>query len=362
MKINGDFWKTIWLDKNCCVNVIDQTLLPHKLETKKLTNGNDAYLAIKNMIVRGAPLIGVTGAYGLALSIKDDQSDSNLENNFYLLKSARPTAVNLSWALERVYKKIIKCKLEQRFEEAIKEANLIAEEDIKMCSNIGENGSTILKGIYLKKKLGSVGKPLNVLTHCNAGWLATVDWGTALSPIYKAHRAGLNIHVWVDETRPRNQGASLTAYELAGEGIPHTVIVDNAGGHLMQANLVDVVIVGCDRAASNGDICNKIGTYLKALAAKDNNIPFYAALPVSTIDWNIPDGLNIPIENRSTEEVSHIQGLNQYGEIEKVSLTPRGTKTINPSFDVTPSNLITGIITEKGICEANSLALKSLYI
>ncbi len=362
MKINGKSWETIWIDESYCVNVINQTLLPHQFKIEKIENDNDAYFAIKNMIVRGAPLIGVTGAYGLALGLKSNQSDENLTRSFKLLESARPTAVNLSWALKRVYNKIIDLPQNQRFLVAIEEAKIIAKEDIWMCSKIGDMGLEIIKEIYLKRSIKDKNKPINILTHCNAGWFAAVDWGTALAPIYKAHRESINIHVWVDETRPRNQGASLTAFELSGEGIPHTVIVDNAGGHLMQNGLVDLVIVGCDRATSNGDICNKIGTYLKALAARDNNIPFYAALPVSTIDWDIDNGIgSIDIENRSSEEVSHICGLDNNGDINKIRIIPKQSKCLNPGFDVTPASLVTGIITEKGICKANKESLKSLY-
>ena len=251
-----------------------------------------------------------------------------------------------------------------RFLAAIKESENIKNEDIQMCSDIGDNGLNLLKSLYAKKNTSNEeDKVLNILTHCNAGWLATVDWGTALAPVYKAHRAGMRIHVWVDETRPRNQGASLTAFELKGENIPHTVVVDNAGGFLMQKNLVDIVIVGSDRTTSTGDVCNKIGTYLKALAAFDNNIPFYAALPFSTIDWNLENGLNsIPIEERSIEEVSFISGVDEKNHIKRVKILPDGCVAFNPAFDVTPSNLVTGLITEKGICEANKLSLESLYM
>ena len=363
MKIKNSHWQTIWVsnDKNS-INIIDQTLLPHKFKILNLKNVIDIYDAIRNMNVRGAPLIGVAGAYGLMLAIKEDPSDENIKKNFELLNSARPTAINLKWALERIYKKVIDLRVEQRYYFAFEEATLIEKEDKLMCENIGNNGKSILKDLYFKKKSKDENARLNILTHCNAGWLATVDWGTALSPIYKANRDGINLHVWVDETRPRNQGASLTAYELSNEGIPNTVIVDNAGGHLMQHGQVDMVIVGSDRTTRSGDVCNKIGTYLKALAAKDNNIPFYVALPFSTIDWDIKNGLDeIPIENRSKDEVSHIIGLNSKQEITKVQLIPEGGKCINPGFDITPSELITALITEKGIGYIKNGGLETLY-
>ena len=365
MKINNKDWKTIWITDELEIKVIDQTILPHEFKIKTMRNIKDVYFGIKNMIVRGAPLIGVTGGYGFALGIKEDSSDKNLIKCSNFLKSARPTAVNLSWAIDRIYNKIARIEKDKRFSFAIKEAKAIELEDIKMCSNIGDNGLKVIKDIfkkkYFEKKKNKI-KKINILTHCNAGWLATVDWGTALAPIYKAHRENLNIHVWVDETRPRNQGASLTAYELQSEGIPYSVIVDNAGGYLMQNNLVDMVIVGSDRTTSNGDVCNKIGTYLKALAAYENNIPFYAALPVSTIDWSLENGVNtIPIEERSVEEIDFLRGLNDKGNMETIRITPIGGKSYNPAFDVTPSKFITGLITEKGICKANKESLKSLY-
>tara|TARA_A100001234_G_scaffold176720_1_gene158488 strand:- start:641 stop:1747 length:1107 start_codon:yes stop_codon:yes gene_type:complete len=364
MKINGKNWKTIWITNDLEIEVIDQTLLPHKFKIKKFKNIEDTFFGIKNMIVRGAPLIGVAGGYGFALGIKEDSSDENLLKCSNYLKSARPTAVNLSWAIDRIYKRILEMDKSERFEAAIKEAKLIETEDILMCSKIGDNGLKVIKEIYQRKNYGSDNKPqtFNVLTHCNAGWLATVDWGTALAPIYKAHREKINIHVWVDETRPRNQGASLTSFELQSEGISHSVIVDNAGGYLMQKGMVDMVIVGSDRTTSSGDVCNKIGTYLKALAAYHNNIPFYAALPFSTIDWSLEDGVNsIPIEERSHEEVDYINGLNDNGDLQKIRITPLGSKSFNPAFDVTPSKFISGIITEKGICKADKESLKSLY-
>jgi len=364
MKIEGKDWKTIWITDDYEIKVIDQTFLPHKFEIKTIRNVDDAYFGIKNMIVRGAPLIGVMGGYGFALGIRENASDQNLIKISNYLKSSRPTAVNLSWAIDRIYNKVSLIDKRDRFDVAIMEAKEIEAEDIEMCSKIGDNGLKVIKDIFEKKTFegSNKSKKLNILTHCNAGWLAAVDWGTALAPIYKAHREKINLHVWVDETRPRNQGASLTAYELLSEGISHSIIVDNAGGYLMQKGLVDLVIVGSDRTTYSGDVCNKIGTYLKALAAYDNNIPFYAALPYSTIDWSIKDGVNnIPIEERSEEEVNFIKGVNMTGKIETIRVTPSGSKSYNPAFDVTPSKLITGIITEKGICKPNEKSLKNLY-
>ncbi len=360
MLINGKEWQTIWLDQsNKYVKVIDQTKLPHEIEIKDIKSSEDAAIAIKDMIIRGAPLIGVMGAYGLMLGLMEDPSDKNLERTFLKIKSTRPTAVNLNWALKRIYEKVKLIDTTKRFEIAQQEAEMIQNEDINMCENIGINGLDLIEKISQKKGENEI----NILTHCNAGWLATVNWGTALAPIYKAHRSGIKVHVWVDETRPRNQGASLTAFELKHENIPHTVIADNAGGHLMQHNKVDLVIVGSDRTTIKGDVCNKIGTYLKALAAKANNIPFYAALPISTLDWDIYDGVkNIPIEARSEEEVTHISGLNSNGLIEKIRLVHKDCKAFNPAFDVTPNELVTGLITERGICKANENSIKKLYL
>ena len=356
MLINQKSYKTIWLDEFKNINVIDQTKLPHSLEILKIKNCLEASLAIKNMNVRGAPLIGVTAAYGFYLGLRDNSSDKSIDRCYELLYSSRPTAVNLKWALDRVIRKIKDEPEKDRVELAINEANAIKNEDIKMCSDIGENGKKILFELADKHSLGCKKNPLKVLTHCNAGWLAAVDWGTALAPIYKACRAGLNIEVWVDETRPRNQGANLTAYELTNENIPCKVIVDNAGGYLMQKKMVDLVIVGSDRTTSNGDVCNKIGTYLKALAAKDNNIPFYVALPYSTIDFDIEVGLNdIPIEIRSEDEISHIMGLSSKDNILQVRIIPDNVSCFNPGFDVTPSNLIDGLITEKGVFKPSQI-------
>lgn len=367
MNINGKAWRTIWVEESdLTIGVIDQTKLPHQFEVSILKNHDQVAEAISTMMVRGAPLIGVTGAYGLMLAMKEDASDSSLAQAFERLISTRPTAVNLQWALERMKNKLITIEPQMRVQAAVDEANLIAEEDVRMCEKIGFNGMKLLQELNHQKGGVSSSAPLNILTHCNAGWLATVDWGTALAPIYKAHRAGLNIHVWVDETRPRNQGANLTSFELASEGIPHTVIVDNAGGHLMQHGHVDAVIVGSDRTTRQGDVCNKIGTYLKALAAKANQIPFYVALPVSTIDWALLDGVSeIPIEARSPLEVSNITGLNcsdnPNNKLQEVQLTPKGTKCFNPAFDVTPAHLVTGLITEKGCVLPEERAIAEMY-
>ena len=363
MNIDGQAWRTIGLEPDGrSVWVIDQTQLPHQFRTLTLSTCAQAAEAIRTMVVRGAPLIGVTGAYGLMLALQDDPCDAALTAAFDQLNATRPTAVNLRWALERVRDRVHPLPPEKRFAAAREEAGLIAEEDVAMCAAIGDHGLEIFKRLAAARSSERKDKPFNVLTHCNAGWLATVDWGTALAPIYKAHRAGLNIHVWVDETRPRNQGASLTAYELEREGVPHTVIVDNAGGHLMQHGAVDAVIVGTDRTTRRGDVCNKIGTYLKALAASDNGVPFYVALPASTIDWSLGDGVaEIPIEARSAEEVTHIQGRGSDGLITRVQLTPDGVEGFNPAFDVTPARLVTGLITERGVAEASENGLTGLY-
>jgi methylthioribose-1-phosphate isomerase len=367
MNIDGQPWRTIWLEEGGrSVGVIDQTLLPHRFARRSLHSCVEAAEAISTMVVRGAPLIGVTGAYGLMLALQADNSDASLAAAFEQLIATRPTAVNLRWALERVRDRLQPLPPDQRAAAAQQEAAAIADQDVAMCSAIGFCGQRVFEKLAAARAPERHGQPFNVLTHCNAGWLATVDWGTALAPIYKAHRAGLNIHVWVDETRPRNQGASLTAYELAQEGVPHTVIVDNAGGHLMQHGQVDAVIVGSDRTTSSGDVCNKIGTYLKALAAHDNGVPFYVALPASTIDWQISDGLTqIPIEARSPREVSHIQGLLADAplgaEPVSVQLTPNASAAFNPAFDVTPARLVTALITERGLAPATPEGLRQLY-
>ena len=365
MNINGTPWRTIGLEEGGeAVWVIDQTLLPHRFETRSLRSLEEAADAISTMVVRGAPLIGVTGAYGLMLALRHDPSDGALAAAFEQLNATRPTAVNLRWALERVRDRVAPLPETERAAAARAEAGAIAEEDVAMCAAIGDHGLAIFRELAAARPHERQGEPLNVLTHCNAGWLATVDWGTALAPIYKAHRSGLPIHVWVDETRPRNQGASLTAYELGQEGVPHTVIVDNAGGHLMQHGQVDAVIVGTDRTTRRGDVCNKIGTYLKALAAFDNKVPFYVALPASTIDWSIDDGVaEIPIEARSEREVTQIQGqlTPTPGPLATVQLTPSGSRGFNPAFDVTPARLVTALITERGVAAASEEGLRGLY-
>ena len=367
MNIDGKAWRTIWLEQGGrSVGVIDQTRLPHAFETRSLASLDQAAEAIATMVVRGAPLIGVTGAYGLMLALQVDPSDRALAAAFEQLLATRPTAVNLQWALERVRALVAPLPAAERAGAAQAEAAAIAEEDVAMAEAIGEHGLALFREIAARRPAARQGQPLNVLTHCNAGGLATVDWGTALAPIYKAHRAGLPIHVWVEETRPRNQGASLTAYELGREGVPHTLIADNAGGHLMQHGQVDAVIVGTDRTTRSGDVCNKIGTYLKALAAHDNGVPFYVALPASTIDWSLHDGVaEIPIEARSWQEVTHIQGRiasgSATGEIASVQLSPDGTAAFNPAFDVTPARLVTALITERGVAPATEAGLQKLY-
>ena len=358
MRMNGQNYRTIWPDSDGRrVHVIDQTRLPHHFETRTLDNHLVVAAAIKDMVVRGAPLIGVTGAYGLALALSHDPSDLSLHKAHQTLLETRPTAVNLRWGLDRLRRIISTLPMEQRASAAFDEAGRIAEEDIASCEAIGEHGAQLIKD-----RAKNLRRPINILTHCNAGWLAAVDWGTALAPIYKAHRLGVDLHVWVDETRPRNQGASLTACELLGENVPHTVIVDNAGGHLMQHGLVDLVIVGSDRTTRAGDVCNKIGTYLKALAAYDNGVPFYAALPSSTIDWQMRDGVReITIEERDPREVTHISGRQSDGARVEIELTPEGSRARNFGFDVTPARLVTGIITERGVSAAQEEALINLF-
>ena len=357
MKIEGKEYRTIWFDeKNKTVKIIDQTKLPHQFIIKDLKTAHDAISAIKNMEVRGAPLIGATAAYGLVLSIIEKNDLSFLKKSSEDLISSRPTAINLKWSVDRMMKKLSGVNSNEILKIALEEAKIITEEDIKFCENIGLNGLKIIEKIAEKKN-----NTVNILTHCNAGWLATIDWGTATSPIYHAHKKGIKVHVWVDETRPRNQGANLTSYELNEEGIPNTIIADNTGGILMQRGQVDVCIVGTDRTLSNGDVCNKIGTYLKALAAKDNNIPFYVALPSSTIDWNIKDHKKIPIEERNSEELSHVEGLDKDNKLQKVLIYPQKSKSMNLAFDVTPAKYVTGLITEKGVCEASEQGLKELF-
>jgi methylthioribose-1-phosphate isomerase len=364
MNINGKHHHTIWLNQANAniVEVIDQRVLPHKIEVFSIKTTDDAAYAIKEMVVRGAPLIGVTAAYGMYLACveaKEKLDDRKYLNEVALkLNSTRPTAVNLAWAISEMLEVIIKVDdAEERIKIALKRAADIKQEDIDICYHIGQQGLQLIQQIAKDKN----GETVNILTHCNAGWLATVDWGTATSPIYQAQKMGIDVHVWVDETRPRNQGASLTAFELGQQGVKHTLINDNTGGHLMQHGMVDLVIVGTDRTTRNGDVANKIGTYLKALAAFDNNIPFYVALPSSTLDCSISDGVkNIPIETRDENEVKYIQGL-ENGELKSVLICPETTPAINYGFDVTPARLVTGLITERGICNASEEGIRKLF-
>ena len=355
MRIKGKEYRTIWFENNI-VKIIDQTKLPHQFIIKELKTVKDSINAIKTMEVRGAPLIGATAAYGLVLAIIENIDQSFLNKSAEDLINSRPTAINLKWAVDRMMDKLSRVNSDQILKIALNEANEICEEDIKFCKNIGLNGLKIIEEIYNKKK-----STVNILTHCNAGWLATIDWGTATSPIYHAHKKGIPVHVWADETRPRNQGANLTSYELNEEGIKNTIIADNTGGILMQRGEVDMCIVGTDRTLSNGDVCNKIGTYLKALAAHDNDIPFYVALPSSSIDWKIKDFKEIPIEERNPKELSHMEGLDESGNIKKILVYPQQSKSMNLAFDVTPAKYVTALITEKGVCEASSHGLKKLF-
>jgi methylthioribose-1-phosphate isomerase len=359
MKIDGKAYRTIWpAPDQWSVEIIDQTRLPHELVIVPLKSAEDAARAILTMQVRGAPLIGATAAYGLAMAIRADASDEAIDQAIAFLAKQRPTAINLRWALEEMRRAVQNLPRDQRVAAAYKRAAEICDEDVETCRMIGVHGLDIIKAIAAKKKPGA---PVEVLTHCNAGWLACVDWGTATSPIYQAHDAGIPVHVWVDETRPRNQGASLTAFELGRHGVPHTIVVDNAGGHLMQHGKVDMVIVGTDRVAANGDVANKIGTYLKALAAQDNSIPFYVALPHSTIDWTVGDGMTIPIEERSGDEVLKMPGRLPDGSVVTVEIAAPGSAAGNPAFDVTPARLVTGFITERGVAPATKEGLLSLY-
>jgi methylthioribose-1-phosphate isomerase len=337
------------------VEIIDQRALPHALQMRTLSSAGEVFTAIREMWLRGAPLIGAAAAYGYALAAREDASDAALDATHVRLLDARPTAVNLAWALSRVHAKVLRCKPAERAAAAWDEADAIAEEDVAVNAAIGRTGLPLLQAIAAKRD-----GPVRVLTHCNAGWLATVDWGTATAPLYLAQAQGLPLEVWVDETRPRNQGASLTAWELQQSGVPCTLIADNAGGHLMQRGQVDLVIVGCDRVAANGDVCNKIGTYLKALAAHDNGVPFYVAMPTSTLDLALPSGHDIPIEERSAREVTHIVGRDAQGRSVEVQLAADGVRAANPAFDVTPARLVTGIVTEHGLVAANAAALRAL--
>jgi methylthioribose-1-phosphate isomerase len=356
MKIAGTPYRTIWPLESAAVRVIDQSRLPFEFTTLDLNTLEDAAHAIRTMVVRGAPLIGATAAYGLAIALREDPSDRRVEEASAILRATRPTAVNLAWALARVRSAIQELAPAQRFEAALREAGNICEADVEQCRSIGVHGLEIIR--ELAKPPAS---RVNILTHCNAGWLACVDWGTALAPIYMAHDAGIPVHVWVDETRPRNQGAALTAYELGAHGVPHTVIVDNLGGLLMQRGEVDCVIVGTDRTTAAGDVCNKVGTYLKALAANDNDVPFYVALPASTIDWGLELGRHIEIEERSPNEVTDVSGRNAAGEVCSVRVVAEGSAALNLAFDVTPARLVTGLITERGVCEASREGLLGLY-
>ena len=355
MRIEGKEYRTIWFENNI-VKIIDQTKLPHQFIIKDLKTVKDAINAITRMEVRGAPLIGATAAYGLVLSIIEKCDLSFLRKSAENLIKSRPTAINLKWAVDRMIDKLSGINSDKFLEVALNEAKEICEEDVMFCENIGLNGLKVIEEIYNKKK-----DTINILTHCNAGWLATINWGTATSPIYHAHKKGIPIHVWADETRPRNQGANLTSYELNEENIPNTIIADNTGGILMQRGLVDMCIVGTDRTLVNGDVYNKIGTYLKALAAKDNNVPFYVALPSSTIDWNTKDYKDITIEERNSDELSNIEGIDINGNIKKIQIYPKKSKALNLAFDVTPAKYITGLITEKGLCEASEKGLNKLF-
>ncbi|HUD85311.1 MAG TPA: S-methyl-5-thioribose-1-phosphate isomerase [Xanthobacteraceae bacterium] len=360
MKVDGKAMRSIWLEPDgWSVGIIDQTALPHRLVTARLTTLDDTAHAISAMLIRGAPLIGATAAYGVALALRDDASDEGLDRAYAALIATRPTAINLKWALDEMVAAVRNRPRAERTAAGYRRAAEISEQDIAVNTAIGRNGLPLIETIAARKKAG---ERVNVLTHCNAGWLAAVDVGTATAPIYLAHDSGVPIHVFADETRPRNQGASLTAWELGHHGVPHTVIADNTGGHLMQHGLVDLVIVGADRVTADGDVCNKIGTYLKALAARDNNIPFYVALPSPTIDFTIADGIaEIPIEERSPDEVATMTGRTAQGQIETVRIIPDGSPVANYGFDVTPSRLITGLITERGVIGASRAALAGAF-
>jgi len=357
MKIEGKEYRTIWFDEeNQVVKIIDQTKLPHQFIIKDLKTIKDAINAIKIMEVRGAPLIGGTAAYGIVLAIMEKNDPNFIKQRSQDLIQSRSTAINLKWAVDRMMKKLSGVNNNELLKVALAEAKEICDEDVKFSESIGLNGLKIIEEIYSKKK-----DTVNILTHCNAGWLATINWGTATSPIYHAHKKGIPVHVWVDETRPRNQGANLTSYELNEEEVPNTIIADNTGGILMQRGEVDMCIVGTDRTLSTGDVCNKIGTYLKALAAQDNNVPFYVALPSSTIDWDIKNFKDIPIEERSSEELTHVEGLDKDNKLQKILIYPQKSKAKNLAFDVTPAKYVTGLITEKGVCEASEKGLKGLF-
>ena len=356
MKVEGRQWRSIWLAPDGrTVEIIDQTKLPHEFETRRLETLEDAAEAITVMRVRGAPLIGATAAYGLCLALREDASDQRLDEAATVLAATRPTAINLRWALDDMTALLTPLAPAERLEAAYARAAEICDEDVAVCRAIGAHGAKLIVDIW---EQGGRRAPVNLLTHCNAGWLATIDWGTALAPVYIAHDQGVAVHVWVDETRPRYQGAGLTAWELLNHGVAHTVIADNAGGHLMRQGRVDLCITGTDRTTAHGDVCNKIGTYLKALAAHDNDVPFYVALPHSSIDWS-PAG--IPIEERDPNEITYVIGRGDDGVVTRVRVTPEGSPALNPAFDVTPARLVTGLITERGICAASNEGLLSLY-
>jgi methylthioribose-1-phosphate isomerase len=359
LKVSGRSYRTIWVNADGWgVDVIDQRWLPHAFRVATLRSVSEAATAIRDMWVRGAPLIGAAAAYGVALAMREDPSDASLDSAWERLHATRPTAINLRWALDALRARLRPLDPAKRAAAAYAQAVEIADGDVAINRAIGRNGLSIIRGLAAKKRPG---EPVNILTHCNAGWLATVDYGTATAPIYLAIEEGLPVHVYVDETRPRNQGASLTAWEFVNHGAAHTLVVDNAGGHLMQHGLVDMVIVGTDRTTASGDVCNKIGTYLKALAAQDNAVPFYVALPSPTIDWTVRDGKDIPIEERSADEVDFVQGLGDDGNVRRVRISPQGSPAANPAFDVTPARLVTGLITERGVARASPEGLKALF-
>jgi methylthioribose-1-phosphate isomerase len=358
MKIDGKSFRTVWLDEDdrWSVHILDQTKLPWALDVVHLTTRDEAAHAIRAMQARGAPLIGAVAAYGLCLGLRADPSTEAMEQDAALLNETRPTAVNLRWALDRMLTRLRNTPQAERVAVGYAEAKLIADEDVAQNQAIGRHGLPLIEDAVRP------GRPVNVLTHCNAGWLATVDWGTALAPIYTAYNVGIDLHVWVDETRPRNQGAALTAWELGKHGVPHTVVADNAGGHFMQHGMVDLVIVGADRVSRTGDAANKIGTYLKALAARDNDVPFWVAVPSTTIDWTLLDGVrDIPIEERSAAEVTDVTGRLPDGTIATIRVVSADSPTANPAFDVTPARLVTGLITERGRCSASSEGLLKLF-
>jgi methylthioribose-1-phosphate isomerase len=360
VKVDGVPHRSIWLaDDGWTVGIVDQTRLPHEFVTRSLATVGDTVAAIATMQVRGAPLVGATAAYGVCLQVRRDPRDEAVEAACDALRATRPTAVNLVWALDEMRAALRTVPESERAAAAYRKAAAICDDDVETCRAIGEHGVTLIEAAH--ERAGRR-RPVNVLTHCNAGWLATVDWGTALAPVYLAHDRGIDVHVWVDETRPRNQGASLTAWELLQHGVPHTVIADNVGGHLMQHGRVDLCLTGSDRTTARGDVCNKIGTYLKALAARDNGVPFYAALPHSTIDWTLSDGVaEIPIEERDGAEVSRIRGMAPDGRTLEVRILPEGSSVANYAFDVTPAKLVTGLVTERGVCEASAEGLLGLY-